>query len=120
MLQHLSREATAELNEIDIARGLPRSLSCMVSDGQGNWFVDPVLSRIKHSGKDKTDLLRERWQAFCAEPRDPDVELGRIGHTPSPVEPNPMRIAGDRMDRIENALEKLTAAMTTAAKGEKK
>ncbi|MDO8630464.1 MAG: hypothetical protein Q7R41_08215 [Phycisphaerales bacterium] len=94
VLQHLSREATRELSARDVARGLPKSLATGAYDRSGVYRINERWSRIKHSGEEKTNLLMQRWQAFCAEPRDPQSELGKIGLTASPVEPSPMAGVG--------------------------
>lgn len=97
MLQHCHKEASRELSERDVARGLPKSLSCgrwVTRNGASTFVVDPILSRLKHSGEEHGKLRAAKWEAFCAEPRDPAIELAKIGETPSPDETPRMHMAG--------------------------
>jgi hypothetical protein len=97
MLQHFHRQARDELNARDVARGLPKSLACGKWIDRGNdkvFAVDPLLSRIKHSGAEFGKLRKAMWEAFCSEPRDPAIELAKLGETPSPDETPRTHIAG--------------------------
>jgi hypothetical protein len=87
MLQSIRRKVIDELNERDVARGLPKSLACgkwANSGGQKVFVVDPRLSAIKHSGEEASKEWTRRWQDFCSEPRDPLTELAKIGEKPAP------------------------------------
>jgi len=99
MLQHFHRQTRDELCARDIARGLPKSLSCgrWVHSGNGGekvFVVDPLLSRLKHSGAEHRKLRGERWTAFCSEPRDPEIELRKIGEKPAPDEISRVSMGG--------------------------
>ncbi|MFH1108730.1 MAG: hypothetical protein V1790_06000 [Planctomycetota bacterium] len=53
------------------------------------WVVNPEWSKNRHSGKDRETRQEELWAAFCAEPRDPSAELGKVGlaHMDDPLPP---------------------------------
>jgi len=87
MLQFFHRQAADELNARDVARGLPKSSVCgkwKPNEGGKLFVVDPVLSKIKHSGQEFNQLRGAKWVAFCSEPRDPLTELAKIGEKPAP------------------------------------
>jgi hypothetical protein len=97
MLQFFHRQSRDELNARDVARGLPKSLACGRWQSAGNdatFVVDPVLSRLKHSGEQHQALRAKMWAQFCSEPRDPAVELAKIGYSPSPDETPRARLTG--------------------------
>jgi hypothetical protein len=97
MLQFFHRQASDELNARDVARGLPKSLVCgkwIPNEGGQLFVVDPVLSKIKHSGQEFIKLRGAKWAAFCSEPRDPVIELGKIGATASADETPRMHMQG--------------------------
>ena len=49
----------------------------------GAYEVDPVASRIKHSGAEVNDRWIPRWQAFCSKPQnEEDAEYAVVTHTP--------------------------------------
>jgi hypothetical protein len=53
------------------------------------WRVNPEWSKNRSSGADQEALQEKLWTEFCAEPRDPDAELAKIGlaHQDDPLPP---------------------------------
>jgi hypothetical protein len=97
MLQHFHKLTRDELDARDVARGLPKNLACGQWSSRGNdkvFTVDPLLSRLKHSGEEHQALRGKMWAEFCSEPRDPTAELKKIGFTPSPDETPRARVDG--------------------------
>lgn len=117
MLQFFHKQARDELHARDVARGLPKSGSCGKWIGHGGdktFIVDPLLSRLKSSGQEHNVLRGKKWSEFCAEPRDPTIELAKIGFTPSPDETPRARVDGLNAV-IESAISRGIAAGLTAA-----
>jgi hypothetical protein len=83
-------EAKAVLMARDVERGSAAGadvsggrLNVLVSDGQGSYHVDPIASKIHHSGAELNDLFRPRWYEFCGSPQNEDaVEYPVFSYTP--------------------------------------
>jgi hypothetical protein len=45
-------------------------LDVLVDDGSGSWRVDPIASKIHHSGAELNDSFRKEWFAFCSRPQN--------------------------------------------------
>lgn len=85
--QKIRREERIKLNEGDCERATAAGVghlivkgkygrelaTCLVGETTGNYEIDPVASRIKHSGLDFKKAVGKRWRAFCAQPQDEEL-----------------------------------------------
>ncbi|MDO8631946.1 MAG: hypothetical protein Q7R41_15785 [Phycisphaerales bacterium] len=62
--------------------GIPLSgqVTQPVKDGtMTRWVVNPERSKHRSTSADRNALQEKLWTEFCAEPRDPDCELRKVG-----------------------------------------
>ena len=107
-LQELRRVVVVDLNKRDeqLSRGRMNAENRYSpyheqkrEDGTGSTFVvDPVLSSIKHTGAESTDLLQGRWGAFCATPQDEKPYIERLLNQSRNDQLASMKVAGDKVE----------------------
>jgi hypothetical protein len=77
----MRNEVVASLNVRDIERAKVAGvaveegetvLRTMRDDGAGNAVVDPIASKVKHSGAETNDIFIPKWQEFCSRPQNDD------------------------------------------------
>lgn len=82
-MHEMRNEVIAELNARDIERAeaagieIPEGITALPTcflNSDGHYAIDPIASRIKHSGAEENDIFIPRWQEFCSRPR-PDEEM---------------------------------------------
>ena len=82
----MRKESIDFLNKRDIERAraagmeLPDDaiyLPTCFDNGKGEMAMDPLATRIKHSGAELNDHFIPRWQAFCSVPQHPDDSVTR-------------------------------------------
>lgn len=91
VLQNMGQRITREINAMDIARGCPddgygNAKTCEYDPATQTYVVNPEWSRIKSPGDLWADRVQAEWREFCSEPRDPAIELGKLGLTAAPLE----------------------------------
>lgn len=90
-LQQFVREEEIKLNAQDCDKASAAGIEHMVIKTRfgaelatstigptGDYEVEPVAARIKHSGLDSKKAVGARWRAFCSEPRDEQEVLAAM------------------------------------------
>ena len=79
----IERARAAGITVADDAPGLPTG----EFQSDGTFIVDPIASRIKHSGEEVKNRWLPRWQEFCSKPQnEEDAEYPMVTHKPRRVE----------------------------------
>lgn len=89
-LQAFRAESKEMLMARDVERGRAAGadvsngrLNVMVADVNGNLQVDPIASKIHHSGAELNDDFIPKWREFCSRPQnEPEAEYAWMEYQP--------------------------------------